>query len=350
MKDIKAFILFGSAARNDADKSSDIDLCVISNEVISTEESLRIIEQYDYKLNPDRIELVRYSEDQFNQMISKGSLFIHHLKNEGIIIYGTAYLNKRYEKLKNFNSHSAELAYYKEIFDDLYYSRTNGQSLLTFDGSLLFTIARNTCILLANFYSQHKYGRRNAFEYCSNHLNKFPLSRETYKILETLKLLYERGTTPQEKPIEADIDNFTKEIRSLINFSENIFQFNDNVIELERKVNKIRNLAVFGFKERMSIEKTLFSILKSIAGEHVTGFNSKSIKQMNIRYAEDLNRLTIIKRLFQLRSFLKEISSGSAYVRDLALENVNTNRIEVFKFIETQTNSIKRDINRLSLT
>lgn len=68
-------MIYGSYARNDFKKDSDIDLLALTNELISK------------KIIKNNINLSVYSIQKFEEMINIGSLFIYHLKTEGKILY-----------------------------------------------------------------------------------------------------------------------------------------------------------------------------------------------------------------------------------------------------------------------
>lgn len=113
---------------------------------------------------------------------------------------------------------------------------------------------------------------------------------------------------------------------------------------LTDKLKKIKSLSVFGFKERMEIERIIYLILLDVVNNEVSGFSNKEFNRIIKIYESDQARTLIIKRLFELRSFIKEISSGNAYVRDLALEKANTNRIHVFNFLENQLDKLEEEL------
>jgi len=105
------------------------------------------------------------------------------------------------------------------------------------------------------------------------------------------------------------------------------------------------NLSKFRFRERMKLERTLYLILLEVANSEISGFNQQS-KTMAINNTKNIQQVRLIEKLFHLKDFLKNISSKNAYERDIALETIGTDRVKVFKLIDSQINKIEE----LSLT
>src|SRR5712691_1118081 len=81
-------ILFGSAARGDADEWSDLDL------VIGTDTSRPFLERYldfvaIYDIWP-RLDLLIYTPAEFEQMQAEGRPFIEHVLAEGVPVHETS--------------------------------------------------------------------------------------------------------------------------------------------------------------------------------------------------------------------------------------------------------------------
>lgn len=348
MRNIKALLLFGSSASNQMDASSDFDVCIISTGNFDIEPALEKIQSTLPNLTDHDIEIAYYTEDHFDMMLSKGTLFVHHLKNEGRCIYGKEYLHKKFKELKTFRSFEEELSYYNEIFQQLMESRIINKNVTDFDCSLAFTLVRNICILLSNFNNEPRFGRRNAYLFCVTKYKNFPVNIKTYYFLESRKLCYDRGVENLRTEL-VSFDTVEDSLHQLIELAMKEFHPNSEIRVLETKLNQFKSLALFGFKERMSIEKNLFSILKIVTNNNARGFNSKTLIELKETYADQKSRLSVVIKLFELRKFLKDIASGNAYVRDIALENTATNRLNVFKFIKVQVRGIDREIEKLSL-
>ena len=81
-------ILFGSAARGDADEWSDLDLVIVA------ETSRPFLERYldfvaIYDVRP-RLDLLIYTPEEFEQMRAEGRPFIEHVLAEGVPVHETS--------------------------------------------------------------------------------------------------------------------------------------------------------------------------------------------------------------------------------------------------------------------
>lgn len=88
---ILSIVLYGSRARRDPDKSSDFDVCIFTkvrqDEKIILENIADIVSQ----LRSQKITPTCYTDSVVNSMLERGSLFLWHLKLEGVILYGEDY-------------------------------------------------------------------------------------------------------------------------------------------------------------------------------------------------------------------------------------------------------------------
>ena len=305
MKSVKAIIIFGSSATVGADVNSDIDVCVITEENFDLQYLIEILMEKIPRVSIDKLEPISYSELQFNQMLAKGSLFLHHLKDEGNCIVGIEFFKNKMKTLNKFSSFFEELEYYNEIFEEINLEIHKGNKETEFDASILFTLTRNVCILICNFNKEPFYGRRNAFEYCLKNYTNFPLTQKTYTSLELLKLLYDRGAYFEKSRENLfDYNEAIQEVHLLLLFAKNIFSSEYEINTITNKFYELKNISSFGYKERIILEKSLFSILKLAAGKEVTGFSRLEFQNLNFKFLNNKVRLRLILKIFELRRFL----------------------------------------------
>ena len=96
---IDSIVLYGSAARGEATRDSDIDVLVISPDPKVTRERIsRIRGDFTYERNFDfLISLFQVGRDQFYEFRDLGSPFVEELSDAGVILYdnGTFSLEAR---------------------------------------------------------------------------------------------------------------------------------------------------------------------------------------------------------------------------------------------------------------
>jgi len=196
-KDILAIILFGSTARKDEDIYSDKDVFILCND-LTLDELLRLKINHILPRIDKAMSICCYRYKDAVLMAKQGSLFMLHLKLQGKIIFSKdSIIEKILDRLKPYENYEKDLKYYAELLSDVKESFSRRKKLSEFDLSLLFTIARNTCILLCYRCGTPKFGRSNAYLTARKHLGKnFPMPNWMYPKLSSWKLWYERGVKP----------------------------------------------------------------------------------------------------------------------------------------------------------
>jgi predicted nucleotidyltransferase len=214
---IKAIVLYGSHARGDADRESDIDVCVFLEELLNpTEDQVRTLVP---SLLRGAISLTSYRERDLTAMLEYGSLFLWHLKLEGRILYGKDYVASQFERLKPFQRHHAEIAYHRDILEYLLASNTS-EIPNEFDLSLLFTIARNSCMILAHKAGVAVFGRSDCYNTAARIYADLPLDLVTYSFLSKWKSVYERGLDQNvQLPSTLKISELIRKIQRLLEYA-----------------------------------------------------------------------------------------------------------------------------------
>ena len=190
---IYSIILFGSYATYEINNNSDIDVCIIVDDSV------------DYKLNKkelsdfigvdkgcQKLSSVIYPLSKIKLMLESGSLFLWHLKLEGKVLYGKDFFTKEIKKLKRYNEHIEELNYIKEIFEQLKSSYEKSNLVTSFDYSLMYSMVRNSCIVICDYYDNPKYGKLNCYLKAKELLPDLPVTSKQYNELYNFKVLYEK--------------------------------------------------------------------------------------------------------------------------------------------------------------
>lgn len=216
--DVKAVILYGSYGRRDECLDSDVDVCVLTvTESKTTEEAIRVL----VPNLPDKpLDLVFYSQKAIKAMLDYGSLFLWHIKLEGKALLGQRYLEDILEDLKPFERHYDEILYHINLLLDLK-ELMNSNSWIPneLDLSLLFTIARNTCMILSHKRGIPVFGRYACYKAAMEIYPDLPLASHTFSYLSKWKTIYERSPDPGSRlPERKDIQRLISETERLLKY------------------------------------------------------------------------------------------------------------------------------------
>jgi len=217
---VLSIILYGSHARNDNNANSDYDICIFTKKLDGQKLTSSEINNLCKNSQHLQITPIYYQESLVDDMLEYGSLFLWHLKLEGKILFGKKYFLSKIKKLKPFISHHSEILYHKELFSDL----NNYLDCIflpnEFDLSLLFTIARNTCMLLAHKRGNPTFGRLSCYAAAKKLFPDLPIEKKEYLYLSKFKNIYERGTTQKYNlPSESKFKKFIVLIDNLLKYA-----------------------------------------------------------------------------------------------------------------------------------
>ena len=193
-KVILAAMLYGSTARKDSDAYSDKDIFILCDDM-NAHELLKIKKNLIAPAFADQMSVSTYRLNDVIAMSKKNSLFMWHLKLQGKIIFSkNRILDQILETLEPYNNYQEDLECYTKLLADVKNSLTKWGYLNEFDISLLFTIARNICILLCYHQGAPKFGRSNAYLKANRIFrDNFPMPDKVYQKLCSYKIWYERG-------------------------------------------------------------------------------------------------------------------------------------------------------------
>jgi hypothetical protein len=127
--------------------------------------------------------------------------YIEHLKSEGKPLHGADYFNESLINLPKFTNHKEDLLYHQEIYKDLIQSNVALSESTAFDYSLLFTIVRNTCIILCDKNGKKSFGKLICFKNAKSGFPDFPFELEDYEFLCAKKSQYDRNNAIDVKKL-----------------------------------------------------------------------------------------------------------------------------------------------------
>lgn len=220
-QEVKGILLFGSRARGDSDNNSDLDICVLCDDV-GFEQAQRTRDRIASMIGCDRHNVSLYTEQKVESMLRKGSLFMWHLKKEGKILFSKGgYCERVLSHLRPYRRHKEDLLYYGSLLHDVRDS-IDSHGVNPFDLDLLFTLYRNTCMVICNLCGRIAFGRVNVFEQAKETYGKMLQDSDGYYFLSKWKLAYSRGLTTQdtsELPTSTKVSTLIDEVARVISFA-----------------------------------------------------------------------------------------------------------------------------------
>lgn len=220
MPEIYALMYFGSVARGDSDVYSDCDIFAVCASV-TREELLGIKSKLANEID-EKANVSVYTMEDLLVMAQKGSLFLWHLKLEGKKIFSKCnILNNLFANLKSYGNHEKDILLYRSLLADVKHYFKKYKKLTEFDLYVLFTLVRDTCILICDYEGKPKFGRYSAYySAIDTTKNAFPINENLYHKLCNWKLWYDRGVKPKEFPNHSfDEDSVIEKIDMLLDLA-----------------------------------------------------------------------------------------------------------------------------------
>lgn len=193
---IEDIYLFGSYARNEQDKYSDIDLLVIIQRC-DENEYIQLKKNLSKQLNMPQEWISIYQKDKILEMQAKGSYFLWHIKLEGKILYSKQkFLEKVLENLPEYTGAEQDLEDYDIICNDIEQSLDDEYLDIIYELSVLASIIRNTAIAIDFLCGRKVFGRITAIVECNDIMKgKIYIPIDEYVMLYYNRLYETRKTS-----------------------------------------------------------------------------------------------------------------------------------------------------------
>jgi len=179
--------LYGSVARGDADRFSDVDLLVVADQVNPMEQ---VAEDVGYPVGSS---ISVYSWKEVEAMASYGSIFLHHIGTEGRCLRASTHHPKRFlyllSTLPPYQSAGRDMRSFQATFRDVLSSLTDG-GWPDFEFQILGAMVRHAAILGAYCAGSPSYGRETPFQVSGDALG---YGRERWTLLARGATAYRQG-------------------------------------------------------------------------------------------------------------------------------------------------------------
>lgn len=195
-KEIRMFtVLIGSVARGEQKDNSDIDIVRINHEY-------EVDRQNEWPLGP--INYIDYSISDFHKLYNKGSLFIYHILNDGILLSGCCDSWKEYTtKFQFIDTYLEELNNIRDVLYEVFNTSIYGGTFLSFYSNI-FTLIKNFSIFYLAHNSIFDFNKESAF------LKVF--GKKYFYILNTSYNIFERNEAYLLNSIDIKSELIAKEI------------------------------------------------------------------------------------------------------------------------------------------
>lgn len=201
-----AIYLYGSMARGDVSVDSDCDLLIAIRDCDdkSFERLTKATEGWHTELN---CEFALYQISALKAMQKKGSLFLWHIKTEGIELFSNGEeLKGILAQLPAYNGGAEAISEYAEIMKDIDIDNTDEIEVINYNLSVMSTLIRNICIICSYELGTPRFGRISPVEVCADHFGEqFPIDMQQYKMLYRYRVAVNRN---KSMPHQADIAQY----------------------------------------------------------------------------------------------------------------------------------------------
>ena len=149
--------LYGSRARGDEDVLSDIDIFVVSDSEVTKKEVMQLVPEL-----PSEISVSQYSWNEVIGMADYGSLFLHHLRTEGQMLWeaqtSKGELLKLLSGMGDYKHARRDIRGFIAVLADVKASlKTEG--VITYELGVLGTVLRHASILGCWLLGTPSFGR-----------------------------------------------------------------------------------------------------------------------------------------------------------------------------------------------
>lgn len=337
---IKAVFLYGSFATKKADENSDVDILIITYSKINKEienEIEQLLQQHFLKT----IDISIYDEERFKRLLVSGSLFLHHINNEGDLVYSDREKTKDYyfNELKEFKGVSEDILLYERLLNAAEISiKKNGVNY--FDLRVLAMITRNTLIVM-NYYKykgKTRFGKFDVFESLKNEFDD--LSLDEYKDLMNYRSFYNRNCPYIDLPSISYINKIIRSISTLVEYAKDSIGLKDNIDRFNFILEDANTRNFYtSFEIFIGLERDLYMNLKKYIEQKynntVTSLNHSALQLLNERYNEDYF-------IILTSNIVSHIDETKKISNNYTIEFADIDEVKQYLVTQNNSNKLKR--------
>ena len=209
---INAVMLFGSWARGENDSYSDMDILIVTENEKQCRYSMMGTE---YEVNREWLTI--YSKDSLIRMKRYSSLFLWHLKMEGIVLYKRdTFIDVLLEQLPEYTKTFEDLEQYQCICNDIEDVIQKEDFTYIYELSLLAAVIRNTCIAYCYVHGEMIFGRITPVKYVLEQKKLFSI--ESYQKLYRYRSEFKLTASENEKVDVSEVKEWLKKAKMLLKY------------------------------------------------------------------------------------------------------------------------------------
>lgn len=310
---IDAIFLYGSSITKEKNEYSDIDVLIVAQYELQARDEEKLLKVISSIYDSQKLDISIYDNNKFQNLLDSGALFIHHLKNEGLLIYSSRDKTKEYyfNNLKEFKGLAEDVLLYRRMLIKTKASiELNGINY--FDLCILSMITRNTLTLLnyKQCKEKCKFGKSEVFKSIKN--SKLKLEFKEYCKLLEYRSYFRRGFPKIDLPSIEELQLIFKKIEELVCYAIKEIGVKDTIDRLYFLIddNNARNLYT-SFEVFTDLERDMYFYLKKY-GKSKYKLEINSIKTDYIEFLiENYNKDEFFSLTLQILNHIERIKKKS---------------------------------------
>ncbi|MCU7838967.1 MAG: nucleotidyltransferase domain-containing protein [Candidatus Thiodiazotropha sp. (ex Troendleina suluensis)] len=207
--------LYGSRARGDEDTLSDVDILVVSDSEVSEGDILQLIPKL-----PVDLSVSRYSWQEVSEMADYGSLFLHHLRTEGRVLWEAetykGELSRLLSGMDGYKHAHRDVSGFLTVLDDVNESIQSG-GILTYELAVLGTVLRHSSILGCWLNAKPCFGRIEPVKRVVAEYGLNPNIATGFSGLYEFRLYVDGRVTNVQEPSHDQADEWLSWVREVVN-------------------------------------------------------------------------------------------------------------------------------------
>ena len=207
--------LYGSRARGDEDVLSDVDVFIVSDTEVSKKEVAKLVPGL-----PGDISVSQYSWGEVIGMADYGSLFLHHLRTEGQVLWeapaGRGQLFGFLSGMGDYKHVRRDIRGFMTVLEDVKASLETG-GVFAYELSVLGTVLRHSSILGCWLTGNPSFGRIAPVQRIVSRYDLSPEIATEFSGLYKYRLYIDGRIASIPKPTKLQVEVWLERVMNVVN-------------------------------------------------------------------------------------------------------------------------------------